>query len=199
MEQAIKDTIKSYTDDCEGCGEAEGTNARHDCGCKMLCDECLPKHDVECEDFKTTEKGELSEYFCDEHPDYNLLHDGNGGHYCEECDMEDHFHILSKIAEENGIKHSEWAFDGYDDPVRDFSKPHGFTASMVDSGCGHGSHCYGVSLHGNKPTKPVQLIGDTWLDVWKSIDRHCRQKKCGHRYIELIEQQGDTLVVSCGS
>jgi hypothetical protein len=144
-------------------------------------------------------KGEESEHFCDEHPDYNLLHDGDGGHHCEECDMEDHFHRLSKIAEENGIKHSEWAFDGYDDPVRDFSKPHGFTASMVDSGCGANDHCYGVSLHKNKPTKPVQLIGDTWLDVWKSIDRHCRQKKCGHRYIELIEQKGDTLVVSCGS
>ena len=39
-------------DECEGCENGIGTNARHDCGCKMLCDECLQKHDAECEGFK---------------------------------------------------------------------------------------------------------------------------------------------------
>jgi len=144
-------------------------------------------------------KGDKSEYFCDEHPEHILLHDGDGGHYCDECDIGDHIDRLRTIAEENGIEHSTWSFDDFQEPVRDFSKPHGFTASMVDSGCGHNSHCYGVKLHKNKPTTPVQLIGDTWLDVWKSIDRHIAQKECGHRFIESIEQKGDTLVVGCGS
>ena len=144
-------------------------------------------------------KGDKSEHYCDEHHSEVLLHDGDGGHYCEECDTEDHIDRLRTIAEKNGITNSHWSFDSYDEPVRDFSKPHGFTASMVDSGCGHNDHCYGVDLHGNKPAEPVQLIGDTWLDVWKSIDRHIAQKQCGHRFIELIEQKGDTLVVSCGS
>ena len=36
---------------CECCEEKEGTNARHDCGCKMLCDDCVVKHDRECEDY----------------------------------------------------------------------------------------------------------------------------------------------------
>ena len=170
---------------CEGCGQVESVECKPDCSYQAKQNE--PK------------KGELSEHFCDEHPEHILRHDGDGGYYCDSCDTEDHIHLLNKIAEENGITHSYWSFDDYDKPVRDFSKPHGFTASMVDSGCGHGSHCYGVCLHGNKPTKPVQLIGDTWLDVWKSIDRHIAQKECGHRYIETIEQQGDTLVIHCGS
>lgn len=144
-------------------------------------------------------KGEESEHNCDEHHEVALLHDGNGGHYCEECDTEDHIYQLQKIARLNDITHSTWSFDSYDEPLRDFSKPHGFTASMVDSGCGVGDHCYGVDLHGNKPTKPVQLIGDTWLDVWKSIDRHIAQKGCGHTFIEIIKQEGDTLRVHCGS
>ena len=117
----------------------------------------------------------------------------------DKCDISDHIDRLRTIAEENGIKHSTWSFDDFEEPVRDFSKPHGFTASMVDSGCGHNSHCYYMKLHKNKPTTPVQLIGDTWLDVWKSIDRHIAQKECGHRFIETIEQKGDTLVVGCGS
>ena len=178
-----------YADDdesvCEGCGQVESVECKPDCSYQAKQNE--PK------------KGELSEHFCDEHPEHLLRHDGDGGHYCDDCDIYAHIDRLRTIATENGIKHSTWSFDDFEEPVRDFSKPHGFTASMVDSGCGHGSHCYGVSLHGNKPTKPVQLIGDTWLDVWKSIDRHIAQKKCGHRYIEIIEQKGDTLVVRCGS
>lgn len=114
-------------------------------------------------------------------------------------DIEDHINLLGKIAAENGITHSTWAVDDFEEPARDFSKPHGFTASMVDSGCGRNSQCYGVKLHKNKPTKPVQLIGDTWLDVWKSIDRHIAQKQCGHCFIEIINQEGNTLVVQCGS
>jgi len=112
-------------------------------------------------------------------------------------DIENHFNLLAKIAEENGIRHSIWAVDDSEELVRDFSKPHGFTASMVDSGCGRNSGCYGSKF--NKNVKPVQLIGDTWLDVWKSIDRHIAQKKCEHRFIEIIKQEGDTLDVHCGS
>jgi exonuclease VII small subunit len=33
-------------------------------------------------------KGAESEHYCDQHPDEVLLHDGFGGHYCDECDAE---------------------------------------------------------------------------------------------------------------
>jgi hypothetical protein len=35
------------------------------------------------------EKGTKSKYYCDAHPDTILLNDGNGGHYCDDCDEED--------------------------------------------------------------------------------------------------------------
>ena len=37
---------------CEVCDEKPGVNDRNDCGCKMLCNDCVIKHDKECEDFK---------------------------------------------------------------------------------------------------------------------------------------------------
>jgi hypothetical protein len=113
--------------------------------------------------------------------------------------MDNYFESLNMIARENGIYHSVWSVDDCEEPLRDFSKPHGFTATMVDAGCGCGDNCYGVNLYGKKPTEPVQLIGDTWLDLWKSIERHITQKECGHIFIERIKQVADTLVVSCGS
>jgi len=100
---------------------------------------------------------------------------------------EDYFETLNEIASQNGIYRSQWSVDYLEGPTRDFSKPHGFTATMVDAGCG----C--------NPTEPVQLIGDTWLDVWKSIERYIAQKQCGHIFIESIHQIGDTLDVFCGS
>jgi hypothetical protein len=103
--------------------------------------------------------------------------------------MDNYFEALNTIARENGIYHSVWSVDDCEDPLRDFSKPHGFTATMVDAGC----RC------GNNPTEPVQLIGDTWLDLWKSIERYIAQKQCGHIFIESMEQVADTLDVFCGS
>jgi hypothetical protein len=104
----------------------------------------------------------------------------------EESD-DDYFEALNEIASENGISRSQWCVDSCEGPIRDFSKPHGFTTTMVDAGCG----C--------NPAEPVQLIGDTWLDVWKSIERYIAQKQCGHTFIESIRQVGDTLFVFCGS
>lgn len=100
---------------------------------------------------------------------------------------EDYFEALNEIASQHGISRSQWNVDGCEGPIRDFSQPHGFTATMVDAACG----C--------NPTEPVQLIGDTWLDVWKSIERFIAQKQCGHTFIENIHQIGDTLDVFCGS
>lgn len=40
---------------CSSCDEVfsnEDLNSRNDCGCKMICDDCLKKHDKECEDYK---------------------------------------------------------------------------------------------------------------------------------------------------
>lgn len=37
---------------CEVCDENIGTENRNECGCKMLCKECVKAHDQECEDFK---------------------------------------------------------------------------------------------------------------------------------------------------
>jgi len=100
---------------------------------------------------------------------------------------EEYFEALNEIASQHGMSRSQWSVDFCKGPIRDFSEPHGFTATMVDAGCG----C--------NPTEPVQLIGDTWLDVWKSIERYIAQKKCGHVLIENIHQIGDTLDVFCGS
>jgi hypothetical protein len=105
----------------------------------------------------------------------------------DEDSDEEYFEALSVIASQHGISRSQWNVDYLEGPIRDFSQPHGFTATMVDAACG----C--------NPTEPVQLIGDTWLDVWKSIERFIAQKKCGHVLIENIHQIGDTLDVFCGS
>ena len=34
------------------------------------------------------QQGKESEYYCDIHEDLLLLHDGNGGYYCDRCDEE---------------------------------------------------------------------------------------------------------------
>ena len=34
-------------------------------------------------------KGSESEFYCDVHEDTQLCNDGNGGHYCDDCDDED--------------------------------------------------------------------------------------------------------------
>lgn len=37
---------------CEACDEEPGVHARHECGCKMICDRCIIRHDKECDDYK---------------------------------------------------------------------------------------------------------------------------------------------------
>lgn len=93
-----------------------------------------------------------------------------------------------------------WSYDSYDEPMRDFSQKHPFTnARWVDAGCNHKDNCYSVRLGGGKPCKRTPLTGDTWLDIWKSIDRYCAQKQCGHMFIERLVVEGDVLKVFCGS
>lgn len=117
--------------------------------------------------------------------------------FTDECDA--YYEALHELMETHNIHHSHWSYDDCEKPIRDFSQKHPFTAKWIDSGCNGDDHCYAVHLCGMKPTEPVELLGDTWLDVWKSIDRHIAQKECGHRFIELIEEDGDTLIVHCGS
>jgi hypothetical protein len=113
------------------------------------------------------------------------------------CQMEQHIHDLSNIAEEHNICYTSWSYDDYDEPVRDFSQKHPFTAEWVDAGC-RDDNCYGYNPESDR-IRLTPLKGDTWLDVWKSIDTYCKQKGCGHRFIENIEQEGAVLVVRCGS
>jgi hypothetical protein len=40
-------------------------------------------------------EGDQSEYYCEEHDDHILLHDGYGGYYCEACDEEDDIYYKS--------------------------------------------------------------------------------------------------------
>lgn len=106
--------------------------------------------------------------------------------------------MLDKIKEENNFKHSDWAVDCLDKPMRDFNQKHPFTALWINAGCCKGRKCYGLS-RGMKPCEPTRMTGDTWLDVWKSINKYNEQKNCGHLFIESIKQTGDTLYVGCGS
>jgi hypothetical protein len=115
-------------------------------------------------------------------------------------EVDNHINILHGIAEENGIHKTTWSYDSYRKPVRDFTQPHNYNAKYINAGCCEEEQCYG-SLHKDfKPCEKTLLIGSTWLDLWKSIENYCLQKKwCNHVYIELIEQKGDTLYISCGS
>jgi exonuclease VII small subunit len=38
--------------------------------------------------FIKEQKGTDSKHYCDQHPDEALQHDGDGGHYCDDCDTE---------------------------------------------------------------------------------------------------------------
>ncbi len=85
---------------------------------------------------------------------------------------------LDEIASNNNIRYTRWSIGSAKNPT-DFSKPHGFTAKMI---------------------KNVPLRGDTWLDVWKCIDKAYRN--CGdHRFIEDVSQtvDGKYLWVFMGS
>jgi hypothetical protein len=47
---------------CEGCDksiEEHYMNARHDCGCKLMCDSCCEIHDKECEEYKNQKNEEI--------------------------------------------------------------------------------------------------------------------------------------------
>jgi hypothetical protein len=111
-----------------------------------------------------------------------------------------HLDALYKLAEENGIERTHWSYDGFDNQVRDFTQPHNFTAKYINAGCCDEENCYGSLNENFKPCQKTLLIGSTWLDLWKSIENYCRQKKwCNHIFIECMEQRGDTLYISCGS
>ena len=48
----VREELSSEDEElCECCEEKEGTNDRNDCGCKMLCDDCVVNHDRECKDY----------------------------------------------------------------------------------------------------------------------------------------------------
>ncbi len=81
------------------------------------------------------------------------------------------YDYLNELAKKNNIKYTNWAMD-----TIDFSKPHGFTAKWI------------FREKGGFPLK-----GDTWLDVWKSID-DAFAATGGHRdhcFIEGIYQKED--------
>lgn len=114
---------------------------------------------------------------------------------CTECiDKEINITRISKIAYENNLIDTRWCLE----ESTDFSANHGFTATKIDAGC-TGESCFIQSTYGANPVKLTPLNGDTWLDVWKSIDNFCKQKVCSHRLIEEITQDGDTLIAHCGS
>jgi hypothetical protein len=47
---------------CEICDDKVATHWRHDCGCKGLCDECVVKHDKECDDYYRIYLDELTKF-----------------------------------------------------------------------------------------------------------------------------------------
>jgi len=53
--QNIQELYFEYHDICSACDEAFDDfdlNVRNDCGCKMICHNCVMRHDKECEDYK---------------------------------------------------------------------------------------------------------------------------------------------------
>jgi hypothetical protein len=85
---------------------------------------------------------------------------------------------VDKTAKQNNIKHTLWCIGNYKNPM-DFSKPHGLTVQWVED---------------------CPLEGDTWLDVWKCIDK--AYEYCGyHCFIEEVSlsSDGKSLWVFMGS
>lgn len=101
-------------------------------------------------------------------------------------DEDEELDRIHAIGETIGIKYSQWCYE--DITATQLHMKHPFTASYVDASC----YCY-------KGSEVVPLVGDTWLDVWKSIETYCKRKNCDHTFIESIKQKGDILRVHCGS
>jgi len=90
--------------DCEACGEwleLNELNARHDCGCKFICNKCIKQHDEECDEYKNQEARD-DEYYKD----------------------------LEAFRKSNGIKNSVWCYEEGDDknfPISKFAEKHPFS------------------------------------------------------------------------
>ena len=137
--------------------------------------------------FKTFETPVHVKLFCHgSNVDLNGIEitDDNGFHLKIDnaSEQQDEMDTFKAIAEENKfITHWECAM--FNDELIDMLKKHPFKAKKMMLG-----------------TIPGKLVGDTWLDVWKSINT-CVEKQApmDHIFIEGFEEKGNTLHVSMGS
>ena len=92
-------------------------------------------------------------------------------------------YVYDEIADTNGFL-TCWRSDDMKAPCRDFSQKHPFTNAKW------------VTYHEPAKAGTVPLTGDTWLDVWKSIDAHCKQEPVDYHHILIdeIKEEGDYLV-----
>jgi hypothetical protein len=107
------------------------------------------------------------------------------------CSVCKGYNKQEQIAKANGIKYSHWDVDTGISGDTDFSAKHHYQGAkwMIDGNI----HCCG------DPTKRVKVMGNTWLDLWKSADRLCKDKVCGHRFTEWFTFDGNKLTAHFGS
>lgn len=96
-----EDTYRCKNCFCDECGNIEEQCSVYEPGNnltiyegRVFCPDCMP-YDEEDDN----EKGTESEFYCDIHTDRLILHDGDGGFYCEECD---------EVCEWCGYPHAVW-------------------------------------------------------------------------------------------
>lgn len=99
---------------------------------------------------------------------------------------------LHEIKDENDFI-TTWCMDGYEFPVRDFSEKHGFKATKVMR------TCWCIDDVVPKVPKTQEIVGDTYLDLWRAFDNLMKCYTCGHVLIESLHVKDGIVEVSCGS
>ena len=91
-----------------------------------------------------------------------------------------------KLADKHNLHNADWCM--YE---KDINEKHNFKSRTLYRSC----WCFDKQQH----KRSFTFKGDTWLDIWKAINKHIKKYPCNHIFIEDLKEEDDKIKMINGS